>query len=122
MKKIIFTALMTLCAFTFTMAQYNEGIKVNFKGNKPNISDFVTAVLSQEELGEGLGGMVEIWEKHLKGQPLPKGHKITVDAKNGYVSYEYTLEEENQTVSSSSAIGTAPTDNTSCWDRTRKCL
>lgn len=96
MKKIIFTTIMTLCAFTFTMAQYNEGIKVNFKGNKPTISDFVTAVLSQEELGEGLGGMVEIWEKHLKGQPLPKGYKITVDAKNGYVSYEFTYEEDNQ--------------------------
>lgn len=95
MKKIIFTLLMATFALNFAKAQDN-GILVQFSGNKPNISDYVTAVLQQEEIGEALGAMANSWEKHLKGQPIDDGCTITVDTKNGYVRYDATLEEENQ--------------------------
>lgn len=63
-------------------------ISVTFKGQKPGIGDFVTAILSQEELGEALGGMAENWKKYQKGKTLAKNTTITVDSKNGYVRYD----------------------------------
>ena len=71
----------------------DESIMVTFKGQKPEISDFVTAILSQEALGEALGAMAEEWEKHLKGKALPKEITITVDSKNGYVRYDAMYSE-----------------------------
>ncbi len=68
----------------------NEAIPVKFKGAKPEISDFVTALLSRPELGEAVNDMVESWGLHLKGKKLPSGRKITVDTKNGYVRYDAT--------------------------------
>lgn len=66
----------------------DDSFTVSFKGQKPEISDFVTAILSREGLGEALGAMAEDWEKHLKGKALSKEITITVDAKNGYVRYD----------------------------------
>ena len=71
----------------------DESFPVAFKGKKPEISDFVTAILSREELGEVLGAMANNWKKHLKGKALPKGCKITVDSKNGYVRYDFHYED-----------------------------
>lgn len=66
----------------------DESFPVKFKGQKPDISDFVTAILSREELGEALNAMATDWNKHLKGKALPKNTQFTVDPKNGYVRYE----------------------------------
>lgn len=70
-----------------------EYFPVSFKGNKPDISDFVSAILSRDELGEALGGMADNWKKHLKGKTLPKEVTFTVDSKNGYLRYDVTYPE-----------------------------
>ncbi len=92
MKKIALTTLLmavfSTCLFAQTSDNDENYIVVNYKGEKPTISDFVTAILSREEIGEALNDMAEQWEKHLKGKALPKECTITVDSKNGYVRYE----------------------------------
>lgn len=97
MKKFFFTVLLLLVATTCIHAQkeefetdwiINDSVTVTFKGPKPTISDFVTAILSQEALGEALGAMAQAWDMHLQGKPLPKNQKITVDTRNGYIRYD----------------------------------
>lgn len=71
----------------------DDSFVVPFKGKKPEISDFVSAILSREGLGEALGAMASVWKKHLSGKALPKDRRITVDTKNGYVRYDATFDE-----------------------------
>ena len=66
----------------------SEELLVEYKGAKPSISDFVTTILSQEELGEVLGDMLPDWNKHKRGQALAQGKTMVVDTPNGYVRYE----------------------------------
>lgn len=87
MKKYLFTIILLLGATVCIHAQ-DEPLTVNFKGSKPGISDFVTTILSQEELGEALGVMAANWENYMKGKPLSEGTTITVDSPNGYVRYD----------------------------------
>lgn len=59
----------------------------------PGIVDFVTGYLSDPQ-DEHAGYLSGIWEKHLKKEALPKGEKVTVDSKNGYVCFESGPDEE----------------------------
>ena len=109
MKKILLALMLLMGVSTCMQAQdsteseeteedfYNKGVEVHFKGTRPTISDFVSAVFQQEELGEALGEMKDNWKKHLCGQVLPKGRSIIVDTRNGYVRYnaEFVEEEES---------------------------
>ncbi len=63
-------------------------IQVQFKGSSPNISDFVTAILSQEELGECLGAVSDDWSLRQRGQKLPESVQFTVDERNGFIRYD----------------------------------
>lgn len=68
-------------------------VEVKYAGQKPGIVDFVTAYYNQEarEQEIGLGeDMTDLWDKHLKNSALDEGEKVTVDAKNGFVSFEKT--------------------------------
>ena len=66
---------------------------VKFSGQKPTITDFVTAYIGEPE-DELTGLMDEIWQCHRKNKPLPKNTKLTVDAKNGFVSMEKIYPDE----------------------------
>lgn len=92
MKKILFTTLILLSLVPCLHGQ--ESFSVAFKGKSPEISDFVTAILSRDELGEVLGNLSQRWKRHLSGKAMPKGHKFTVDTKNGYLRYDAYYEDE----------------------------
>ena len=71
--------------------EYDDGlsdITVSFKGVQPNIKDFVTALLSQEDLGESLEEMKRCWEWYTNGMQLTSGQSFVVDTQNGYVGFE----------------------------------
>jgi hypothetical protein len=59
----------------------------------PDISGFVTGYLSDPQ-DEHAGYLSGVWKKHLKNQALEKDEKVTVDSKNGYVSFESGPDKE----------------------------
>ena len=61
---------------------------VKFSGAKPGISDFVTAILSQEELCDSQINVAANWKKRLSGKKLANGVSIVVDERNGYFRFE----------------------------------
>ena len=67
---------------------------VKFAGQKPGITDFVSAYIGDEPEDELTGALYEMWHKHLKNKPLDKNEKITVDAKNGFVRFEQLYPDE----------------------------
>ncbi|MBQ0049946.1 MAG: hypothetical protein KBT12_06910 [Bacteroidales bacterium] len=92
MKKIIFTLLLICCTLN-AAAQYDT-IKLNFKGTKPTISDFATALVSRSpgdedfEISESLNAFASDWKRQKAGKRLDGNTTIVVDEKNGYLCYE----------------------------------
>ena len=84
MKKTILLAITLLTA----LAAGAQGIRVNYKGAKPAISDFAAAYLSQEDDEEMIAGIREDWECHQQGKALSNGAAFTVDVKNGFIRYD----------------------------------
>jgi hypothetical protein len=80
---------------------YDDGlddITVSFKGTSPNIKDFVAALLSQEdETDESLNGMRKAWEFYKNGMKQMPGDDLIVDVQNGYVGYESTDTDDDNT-------------------------
>lgn len=62
-------------------------IIVNYKGTAPNVKDFTTALLSQNEMGEGWGSMKDCWKLYRNGMKLMPGCDLIVDVQNGYVGF-----------------------------------
>ena len=75
MKKTILFAI----ALMMGMAVQAQGIRVNYKGAKPTISDFVTAYLSQEDDEEMIRGIREDWGCHQQGKALSDGASFLDD-------------------------------------------
>lgn len=96
MKKISLTIV--LACFTLTMIAQGS-IKVNYKGSRPTINDFVSAYLStavyddDDCIDEASNAFKQAWTRYRKGITQPKGEKITVDQKNGYLLYESRHDE-----------------------------
>lgn len=67
-------------------ADYSFAVKS--EGKKPDIIDFVNAILTQEDCGEKLGEMEENWKAYLSGQPLPSDRSLQVDRKHGFIRYD----------------------------------
>ena len=63
---------------------------VRFSGTQPTISDFITAITSQEELCESMNHVVNNWNNRRNGRPLGKGATLNVDERNGYCRHEKT--------------------------------
>ena len=81
--------------------EYNDGltpITVRFKGAQPTIKDFVSALFSQEDLGESMNSMRETWNMYLNGMKLIPGEWLTVDKQNGYVEYQSELDDHSRQV------------------------
>lgn len=84
MKKTILFAI----AIMMYMAVQAQGIRVNYSGKTPTITDFVTAYLSQEDDEEMINGIREDWTRRQQGKALGNGASFTVDVKNGFIRYD----------------------------------
>ena len=85
MKRVI----LSFMTFVICLAVHAQNIRVNYTGNRPTINDFVSAVLSQEDLGETLNNVKNDWVHYQEGKLSEKSSaSFTVDVKNGYVHYE----------------------------------
>ena len=81
--------------------EFDDGsgpIRVDFKGANPNVKDFVSALLSGEDLGESLNGMKMSWDLYRNGMKLMPGDSFIVDVQNGYVGYVSEDEENRQVI------------------------
>ncbi|MBE6258058.1 MAG: hypothetical protein E7103_08885 [Prevotella sp.] len=76
----------------------DTGIVVKTKGAQPNIKDFVSAILSQEDMGEGFGGVQQSWDLYRNGMKQMPGDEIIVDVRNGYMGYESKDDESRQVI------------------------
>ena len=98
MKRIALTILFVCC--TLALAA-QDGIKVNYQGEKPTISDFAWAFLSVDngedelegEADESFNAIKQAWIRHREGLPQEENETLTVDEKNGFVLYEWRYEE-----------------------------
>ena len=84
-----------LACFTLTLFA-QDGIKVNYKGAKPTISDFAEAFVSEQsksleeegESDESFNAFRQAWYRHRDGKPQDAGETFVVDQKNGYILYQ----------------------------------
>lgn len=102
MKRITLTIMIACCALAL-VAQ--DAIRVNYKGAKPNIRNFVWAYLDYlNSLGyeedeccqEGMYLFESLKQAILnqdKGLPLNENETLTIDVKNGYLLYELRHDE-----------------------------
>ena len=89
-------AIMFVCCTLAMAAQ--DAIRVNYQnyqGDKPIISDFITAYLAPtygedgECDNEAMNGIRDAWERHRKKQKQHEGVTFTLDVRNGFAVYEY---------------------------------
>ena len=99
MMKRIASAIILSCLTLSLMAQ--SGIKVNYKGSKPTVTDFAWAAfpslnyVDEEDCGDRPWRVLENAMKlHSKGLPQEKGVTLTIDSKNGYILCEQSGEED----------------------------
>ena len=81
--------------------EYEDGLSdivVNFKGQSPNVKDFVSAIISQDEMGEGWGSIKENWKLYRNGMKLMPGCEFIVDTQNGYLGFTETDDNERQVI------------------------
>ena len=66
--KRIAMALAILWGMSLAVSAQDYSFPVKFQGQKPVITDFVSAILSGEELGEYFGHLSDQWQRRQKGQ------------------------------------------------------
>lgn len=96
--KTIVSAIILSCLTLSLMAQ--DGIKVNFKGSSPTVTDFAWAAFpslnyeDEEECGDRPWRALEnAMTRYRQGQPQEDGVTLTIDTKNGYILFERSGEE-----------------------------
>lgn len=98
MKRLVLAIIIACC--TLTLAA-QDGIKVNYQGERPTISDFAWAFLSVEDgdedeegyADESFNAIKQAWIQHRQGLPQDEHETLTIDDKNGFVLYESRYEE-----------------------------
>ena len=97
MKRIA-SAFFLFCLTLSLVAQ--NGIKVNFKGSSPTVTDFAWAAFpslnyeDEDESGDRPWRALEnAMTRHSKGLPQEEGVTLTIDSKNGYIMFERVGEE-----------------------------
>ena len=98
MKRIAL-AIFFACITLALAAQ--DGIRVNYQGDRPTISDFAWAFLSSTdeddelecEMDESTNAFKQAWINYRNGVALNEGETLTVDQRNGFVLYESVFEE-----------------------------
>ena len=93
MKRILLAILLAGC----TLAMSAQ-MKVNYKGSKPAIDDFIWALVtySTEETDadhESINAVRDAMERYRQGASQPKNITFTVDKQNGYALYESKQDE-----------------------------
>lgn len=86
-KMMMATAILLGVCMTAT-AQEDDyySFTVKYQGQRPTITDFVTAYLSLDELGEVFGNVSEQWKLYRQGKRT--NGTFTVDTKNGFIEYK----------------------------------
>ena len=100
MKKFFSKHVLLACAFAMGVClsvsaqedEYHTSFPVKYQGQRPTISDFVTAILSQEDLGEMLGYISDQWKLHRQGKKTEG--EFTVNTKNGYIRFDTRYGDE----------------------------
>ena len=94
--KTVALALTVLLGMCLPMSAQDEdySILVNFKGERPTITDFVNAILGQDELGEALGGLSDKWKLYQQGKKTPG--EWTVKPQNGYVGHHLAVKTDGE--------------------------
>ena len=92
--KRIAMVLAILWGMSLAVSAQDYSVPVKFQGQKPVITDFVSAILSGEELGEYFGHLSDQWQRRQKGQKTMG--TWTVDAKNGFVRYEEVIKNADE--------------------------
>ena len=95
MKRLSLAIILACCMMSMTA---QDGIRVNYKGSHPTITDFAWAyfndIENEEESGDRPALLVkEAWVRYQKGLPQEEGVKFILDEKNGYVSYEQEIDD-----------------------------
>ncbi len=97
MKRIA-SAFFLFCLALSLVAQ--NGIKVNFKGSSPTVTDFAWAAFpslnyeDEDESGDRPWRALEnAMTRYSKGLPQEEGVTLTIDSKNGYILFERVDEE-----------------------------
>ncbi len=93
MRRTSLTIIFACCILALAA---QDVIKVNFKGSKPTISDFVGAYLNDyvynenddDCLNEVRASAKQAWINYLNGKPQVKNTNLIVDNRNGYVVFE----------------------------------
>lgn len=93
MKRTSLTIIFACCILALAA---QDVIKINFKGSKPTISDFVGAYLNDyvynenddDCLNEVRASAKQAWINYLNGKPQVKNTNLIVDNRNGYVVFE----------------------------------
>ena len=91
-------AIILSCLTLSLMAQ--SGIKVNYKGSRPTVTDFAWAAFpslnyeDEEESGDRPWRTLEnAMKRHSKGLAQEEGEKLDIDSKNGYILFEHAGDE-----------------------------
>ena len=99
MKRIAAVLIFALFALSL-LAQ--DGLKVEYKGDRPTISDFASAIVASSlvdeddeecEVDESSNAFNQAWLRYSQGLPQEEGNTLTVDQRNGFVLYESVFEE-----------------------------
>ena len=90
MRKIILALIFACCTLSLGA---QEGVPVDFKGDRPTISDFarayfVDAVDEDDCIDEASNSVKQAFIRNEQGLPQEEGVTITVDEKNGFLLYE----------------------------------
>ena len=102
MKRIA-SAIILSCLTLSLMAQ--NGIKVNFKGANPTITDFAWAAFpylnyeDEEESGDRPWRALEnAMKRYSEGLPQEDGDELTIDTKNGFILFERVYDGDESSI------------------------
>lgn len=98
MKKVIaivFTVLLSLSSniaygqksYPKDMFTYQLDSVVTYKGKAPNIGDFLSFLLAQDETSEILWRLDIAWNHYLRNEPQEPCDQFEIDLKNGYLRW-----------------------------------
>ncbi len=62
---------------------------VKFSGARPGISDFLSAILSQEDTGEALANVNKNWLLRRQSRQQEEGASFIVDERNGFIRFDH---------------------------------
>lgn len=93
MKKASLIALLFMMAMTVFAQEEDFSFPVKYKGKSPAISDFIVALVSNDNAGEYLSYIGRQWDLFQRNKQH-EGHFTVLKTHNGYVRYEETDDDK----------------------------